>query len=104
MFVGQRYSFILNATQPVDNYWVRALPNNGLNGLARGFTNGTNSAILRYAGATEADPTTSQPTNPTLLVESQLVPFEDPAAPGPPILGGADVSINLAFKLQPHQH
>lgn len=97
IFTGQRYSFILNATQPVDNYWVRALPNNGLNGLARGFTNGINSAILRYAGATEADPTTSQPTDPTLLDESQLVPLEDPAAPGPPTLGEADVSINLAL-------
>jgi iron transport multicopper oxidase len=96
-FIGQRYSFILNATQPVDNYWVRALPNNGLNGLARGFTDGSNSAILRYEGATDADPTTSQPTNPTLLDESQLVPFEDPAAPGPPTLGEADVSINLAL-------
>ena len=68
-----------------------------MNGLARGFTNGTNSGILRYAGATEADPITSQPTDPTLLDESQLVPFEDPAAPGSPTLGGADVSINLAL-------
>ncbi|KAG6843134.1 hypothetical protein H0H93_002125, partial [Arthromyces matolae] len=46
---GQRYSVVMHADQPVDNYWIRADP------LATrqtpGFEGGRNSAILRYAGA-----------------------------------------------------
>jgi hypothetical protein len=46
---------------------IRALPND--NGAS--FTNGMNSAILRYTGAPSAEPTTSaKSTNP--LVETNL--------------------------------
>ena len=90
IFAGQRYSFILTANQPVGNYWMRALP-----GVANAtFANGLNSAILRYEGAPEMDPTTSQnTTNP--LVETNLHPLTDQAAPGVPIPGAADVNLNL---------
>nr|AEO22162.1 laccase [Pleurotus ostreatus] len=92
IFAGQRYSFVLNANQTVDNYWIRANPNLG----STGFDGGINSAILRYAGATEDDPTTTSSTS-TPLEETNLVPLENPGAPGPAVPGGADININLAY-------
>ncbi|KAF8901934.1 Cupredoxin [Gymnopilus junonius] len=74
IFAGQRYSFVLQADQKVDNYWIRALPNSGQNGLSTGFVNGTNSAILRYFRAPVGDPV---------------------SLPGHPYPGGADIHINL---------
>ncbi|KAL0954402.1 hypothetical protein HGRIS_003386 [Hohenbuehelia grisea] len=93
IFAGQRYSFVLNANQAVGNYWIRANPNIG----TTGFAGGLNSAILRYAGATVADPTSSQSPNSSPLQETSLVPLENPGAPGTHTLGAADVSINLAI-------
>ena len=90
IFAGQRYSFILNANQPVDNYWIFAIPNVG----TIPFLGGINSAILRYVGAEVADPTLSVDLkNP--LVESNLHPLQNPAAPGIPTPGAADVNLNL---------
>ncbi|KIM39599.1 multicopper oxidase [Hebeloma cylindrosporum] len=90
IFSAQRYSFILNTNQTVDNYWVRALPNVG----PQGFTGGLNSAIQRYMGAPVANPnTTSSATNP--MVETNLHPLSNPGAPGVPTLGAADVNLNL---------
>lgn len=90
IFAAQRYSFVLTADQPVNNYWIRALPS-----LPNAtFANGLNSAILRYEGAPTSDPTTSNNSiNP--LVETNLHPFDNPAAPGIPTLGAADVSLTL---------
>ncbi|KAK7029545.1 laccase, multicopper oxidase, benzenediol:oxygen oxidorectuctase [Paramarasmius palmivorus] len=110
VFAGQRYSFIvwklkailfsisdlrpqLNANQTVGNYWIRADPNSGQSG----FMNGINSAILRYDGATEEEPTTSDVTNPKLLNEAELHPLDESGAPGSPVPGGVDHAINLAF-------
>ncbi|KAI3621083.1 laccase [Moniliophthora roreri] len=85
----------LNANQPVGNYWIRANPNLGV----AGFVNGINSAILRYVGAPEAEPTsTFSPTN--LLNEVDLHPLENPGAPGNPTLGDVDYALNLAFSFQ----
>lgn len=92
IFAGQRYSFILTANQTVGNYWIRANPNSG----PTGFTNGINSAILRYRGAAVSDPTTTD-TADDLLLETSLVPLESPGAPGAPNVDGADLSLNLAI-------
>ncbi|KAJ7673360.1 laccase 2 precursor [Mycena rosella] len=94
---GQRYSFVLTATQIVGNYWIRALPNqDGVN--VGSFVNGTNSAILRYAGAPKADPKTSSVvTQP--LVETSLHPLVPSRAPGNPYPGGADYNIRLELGL-----
>jgi iron transport multicopper oxidase len=90
IFASQRYSFVLNANQPIANYWIRANPNNGV----QGFAGGINSAILRYLGAPNADPTTtSSVSNP--LAETSLVPLSNPGAPGGS--GPADVSLNLVI-------
>ncbi|KAF5340497.1 hypothetical protein D9758_014548 [Tetrapyrgos nigripes] len=93
IFAGQRYSFILDADQDIGNYWIRANPSIG----TQGFAGGINSAILRYAQAdatVEPDTPLETATNP--LVEADLVPLENPGAPGQPQVGGVDVAINLA--------
>ncbi|KAL0568359.1 laccase, multicopper oxidase, benzenediol:oxygen oxidorectuctase, partial [Marasmius crinis-equi] len=94
IFVGQRYSAILNANQPVGNYWIRADPSSGDNG----FNGGINSAILRYVGAPEAEPTTDFRAS-NLLKESDLHPHasENPGAPGEPFPGGVDHAVHLHF-------
>ncbi|KAF9479350.1 laccase [Pholiota conissans] len=90
IYAGQRYSFILHANQQTSNYWIRALTNSG----PVGFTNGVNSAILRYVGALAVDPTTVNNTsNP--LQEWRLQPLNNPMAPGVPKLGAADKNLNL---------
>jgi iron transport multicopper oxidase len=90
IFAGQRYSFILNANQPVDNYWILSIPNVG----TIPFAGGINSAILRYAGANITDPTVViDLENP--LVETNLHPLQNLAAPGTPSPGAADVNLNL---------
>ncbi|KAF5323633.1 hypothetical protein D9758_017077 [Tetrapyrgos nigripes] len=93
IFAGQRYSFILDADQDIGNYWIRANPSIG----TQGFAGGINSAILRYVQAdatVEPDTPLEIATNP--LVEADLVPLENPGAPGQPQVGGVDVAINLA--------
>ncbi|TFK98909.1 laccase [Pterulicium gracile] len=91
IYAGQRYSFVLNANQPKGNYWVRALPNHG----PQGYENGVNMAILRYKGAPTTDPTSVQTVKKKALVSSALAPLVNPAAPGIPELGKADVNIRL---------
>jgi len=56
IFAAQRYSFILNANQSVGNYWIRAEPQAGADGGPQGYTDGINSAILRYSGAPHRTP------------------------------------------------
>ncbi|KIM75672.1 laccase [Piloderma croceum F 1598] len=99
IFAGQRYSFILQANQTVNNYWIRAEQQTGINGGPTGFADGINSAILRYAGAPNADPTTNQTDSVIPLYEGNLHPLSNPAAPGKPYVGGADVLLNLEFTL-----
>ncbi|KAK1231454.1 Laccase [Marasmius sp. AFHP31] len=93
IFAGQRYSFVLNAQQPVDNYWVRANP--GFGNL--GFEGGINQAILRYKGAPESEPTVDRNATTNMLKETDLHPLENPGAPGEPDINGADINLNLAI-------
>jgi iron transport multicopper oxidase len=99
VFAGQRYSAVFRANQPIGNYWIRADPD--ARGLP-GFDGGRNSAILRYIGAPVADPTTTQTPNVRPLREIDLSPLENPAAPGLPYVGGADVAltIQLGFNIE----
>ncbi|EIN05347.1 laccase [Punctularia strigosozonata HHB-11173 SS5] len=95
IFAGQRYSLVMTADQTVGNYWIRANPSFS---ATIGFTGGTNSAILRYAGADEVEPTTSQDTSTAPLVETSLVPLENPGVVGPAsqhCVDCADVNHNL---------
>ncbi|KAK1222348.1 hypothetical protein PQX77_014798 [Marasmius sp. AFHP31] len=101
IFAGQRYSAVIKADQPVGNYWVRANPY--FPGTP-GFVGGVNSAILRYKGAPNANPTTSEKANPKLFKETDLHPVENPGAPGQPVRDGADVNINMLLTFdQPNE-
>ncbi|KAG6908921.1 hypothetical protein DXG01_002802 [Tephrocybe rancida] len=95
IFAGQRYSVVITTNQPVGNYWIRANPD------ARalpGFDGGRNSAILRYLGASNRDPTSNSAVkNP--MKESNLHPLECPAAPGKPHVGGADIVLLLQISV-----
>ncbi|RXW13760.1 hypothetical protein EST38_g12094 [Candolleomyces aberdarensis] len=94
IFAGQRYSLILNASQPISNYWIRANPD--LAPLRDRFEGGVNSAILRYAGAPEVEPTTPLPPSLEFLRESDLYPFSNPNAPGLPQIDGNDFNKTFA--------
>ncbi|KAJ7866400.1 laccase [Mycena olivaceomarginata] len=88
IYAGQRYSFVLTADQAVDNYWIRTVANGG----TAGFDNGINSAILRYVGANDTDPTTNATTATAALVETDLHPLVATAVPGTAVAGGADIN------------
>ncbi|KAI0062735.1 laccase [Artomyces pyxidatus] len=93
IFVGQRYSAVLHANQPIGNYWIRSLPTED------GATTdgGINSAILRYLGASNTEPKSNSSLS-LPLIETNLHPLTNPAAPGTPAPGEAD--INLTFNVQ----
>ncbi|KAI0800683.1 laccase E [Fomes fomentarius] len=93
IFAAQRYSFVLTADQDVGNYWIRANPNFG----TTGFADGVNSAILRYDGAAEDEPTTSQTPFSNPLVETDLHTLDALTVPGTATRGGVDLAINMAF-------
>nr|AIW01084.1 laccase [Flammulina velutipes] len=102
IFAGQRYSFVLTADQAVDNYWIRADPNEG----NQGFEGGINSAVLRYSGAPETEPSYDVTKEVILfnpLVETNLHPLvtETEGVAGGHFNDGADVNINLAFAIDP---
>ena len=95
MFAGQRYSVILNANQPADNYWMRSLPD--INNAT--FNGGQNSAILRYKGASVADPSTEQTNSTMPFVENNLHALVNPGAPGIPGYGMADINLRMMVNL-----
>ncbi|CCM02635.1 uncharacterized protein FIBRA_04739 [Fibroporia radiculosa] len=90
IFASQRYSFILEANQPIGNYWIRAaqetlgtpVPQSGM-------------AILRYEGAPDAYPETDATPSQFPLFEPDLHALTDPTPPGLPTLDGVDVDLNL---------
>lgn len=92
---AQRYSFILEANQTVDNYYIRVNPIS----YRSTFDGGLNSAILRYSGAPIEDP--PDRTWPTVnpLLEYNLQAKNDPGAPGVPGAGNADISLNLVAQI-----
>ncbi|KXN88347.1 Laccase-2 [Leucoagaricus sp. SymC.cos] len=75
ILAGQRYSVVVETNQPVGNYWINA-PFVGGDPTRNPNQNATLSrAILRYAGAPDADPETPMtqgPANPNALVEADL--------------------------------
>ncbi|KAG1732083.1 laccase [Suillus lakei] len=91
IFVAQRYSVVLVADKPVDNYWIRNLPNTA----NASYEGGRNSAILRYKGARKAEPTTVNIAPKSPLAETDLHALINPGAPGIPEYGKADINLNL---------
>ncbi|EJD00037.1 laccase [Fomitiporia mediterranea MF3/22] len=92
IFAAQRYSVVVEMDQPVDNYWIRAVPSSPAGSTTDG---GINSAILRYDGAPDAEPTTNATANPVVLNEADLHPIKNPGAPGLPFVGGADLALQM---------
>jgi iron transport multicopper oxidase len=95
IFVAQRYSLVMAANQSVDNYWIRYF--DAGSGDPANFTGGVNSAILRYLGAPDQDPTQSDLPIPAKnpMLEQNLHPLMNPTPPGEPNIDGADVNFNL---------
>ena len=91
ILAGQRYSFVLTADQDIDNYWIRAIPSAGTTSTDGGI----NSAILRYDGAAEVEPTTNATSDAIALNETNLVPLENLTPPGTAEVGGVDLAINF---------
>ncbi|KAG1762759.1 laccase [Suillus occidentalis] len=91
IYAGQRYSVVLVADKPVNNYWIRNLPSTAM----ATYEQGTNSAILSYKGACKVEPATVNiaPKNP--LVETNLHALINPGVPGIPEYGKADINLNL---------
>ncbi|KAJ5604430.1 hypothetical protein N7510_009584 [Penicillium lagena] len=55
--MGQRYDVIMTADQPLDNYWMRAVPQT----FCSNNTSGDNiKGVIRYAGAPHTDPASSK--------------------------------------------
>lgn len=78
VFPGQRYSVVVTANQTVGNYWIRA----SADLLNRTFEGGLQSAILRYEGADNEDPTTEEGPYDLDFNESLLVTLDGAAVPG----------------------
>lgn len=97
---GQRYSVVMTASQAVANYWIRAPMLNG-SGNNPNLNPANVFAVLRYAGAPVAEPTTTTGfASGTKLQEVAISPLDNPGAPGLPVKGGVDKVFNLAFTLQ----
>ncbi|PAV19801.1 laccase [Pyrrhoderma noxium] len=96
---AQRYSVIVTADKPVDNYWIRAIPVRGDGNPTT--AGGVNSAILRYDGAPASDPNSTAVANPVQLNEADVVPLINPGAPGLPVPGGADINLSMLIGKDP---
>ncbi|KAA1477977.1 Cu-oxidase-domain-containing protein [Dentipellis sp. KUC8613] len=99
IYASQRYSFVLNANQTTSNYWIRAVPNSG----AQVFDGGINSAILRYAGAANAEPKTPSTPSVRPMLETNLHPLEAKPAPGAAEPGAVDIQLELNVTLTDDQ-
>ncbi|KAG6860892.1 hypothetical protein C0995_006331 [Termitomyces sp. Mi166 len=92
VYAGQRYSVVMNADQPVNNYWIRADPLSTRQ--TPGFDGGRNSAILRYSGAPAKEPTTNAISKHPLN-EVNLHNRNQKKPPGERGLGRADIVIPI---------
>ncbi|KAF9008088.1 laccase [Hymenopellis radicata] len=102
---AQRYSFVLNANQPIDNYWINAPmemhhDSDNANSLTVGVSvDGDNvKSVLHYEGAPDAEPTGGRDLvalKKNDLEEHLLVPLFNAEAPGGS--GPADHVIDLHF-------
>ncbi|KAF2166071.1 multicopper oxidase [Zasmidium cellare ATCC 36951] len=71
--IGQRYDIIINANQPVANYWLRADVGTA---CGRNLMAGKILSIMRYEGAPVADPTsTNTITKPTACYDESVTPY-----------------------------
>lgn len=95
IYAAQRVSVILEANQPVDNYWIRAPPTGGNPAGNPNFNPDLTRAILRYEGAPDIEPTTNN-TPGVKLNDADMHPI---AQEGPGKLGDGppDVAYTLSI-------
>ncbi|KAG6906721.1 hypothetical protein DXG01_012436 [Tephrocybe rancida] len=93
VYAGQRYSVIVHANQPVNNYWIRADPLSTRG--PSGFDGGRNSAIFRYVGANTTEEPKTNGISARPLNEDNLHALVHPEPPGCPEPGGADMVIPI---------
>lgn len=97
--LGQRYDIIIDATQPVDNYWFNAtLTKSGLCGLSK---NPFPAAIFSYEGAKEGLPTKPGPTiDATCKDSTGFVPIVERFAEKDDFVGHQqELAVNLTQTL-----
>ncbi|KAJ2930965.1 hypothetical protein H1R20_g6128, partial [Candolleomyces eurysporus] len=96
IFVGQRYSAVVHANQPIRNYWIRAPMDLQHHSDNDNLDEENVYAVLHYEGAPNAEPTTRADRDPeNVLQEYTLAPLENPGAPGGS--APADRIIDLQF-------
>ncbi|KAI9694661.1 MAG: hypothetical protein M1822_000277 [Bathelium mastoideum] len=78
MNVGQRYDVVVDASQAVGNYWIRADTDTACSTNAN---RGNVKAILSYEGANDADPTTAGPTPPSGCFDMSVTPYVSNTVP-----------------------
>jgi len=93
IYTAQRFSAVLNANQPVNNYWIRAPPTGGSPASNPNFNPNLTLAILRYKGAANAEPTTVNVPGHKLLDEEMHPIAEE--MPGKLGAGAPDFPIVL---------
>jgi len=91
--IAQRYSVIVEANQPIKNYWMRAtinrcFANNSETINANSAINFNAVGILKYEGADDNEPTTnesneSQPDPCADVPTKFLIPLNEKRVPGP---------------------
>ena len=96
ILAGQRYSVVVTANQPVENYWIRDSETEPGDG-------GQNVAILRYQGASDQDPTSAPGPYQLSFDEGKLHPLIHQGVPGIPEIGKADVNIQLVPGITPER-
>jgi iron transport multicopper oxidase len=85
IYAGQQYSFVLEANQPPDNYWLHANPDAG----------GNATAILRYTGSPSINPKNRTTPNSISLNETSLHPLTPPWTE---LQRDADIKLDLVIR------
>ncbi|KAJ3321863.1 ferroxidase fet3 [Blyttiomyces sp. JEL0837] len=98
--IAQRYSVLINATQPKANYWIRSIAFHGAPWTSAddppGF-NETTVAILNYAGVDPSiQPSSTLNANPTPLIDTDLIPI--PAITPPTLSSTTDLQFRFEFQ------
>uniref|UniRef100_A0A8D8WL32 Laccase-2 n=1 Tax=Cacopsylla melanoneura TaxID=428564 RepID=A0A8D8WL32_9HEMI len=75
-YAGERWDFILNATRPIGNYWIKM---RGLMDCDERFTSAFQAAVLKYEGATTEDPPGAVDYNATRTTGMVLNPLNTPS-------------------------
>ncbi|KAF5341605.1 hypothetical protein D9758_014080 [Tetrapyrgos nigripes] len=97
VYAAQRVSIVMNASQPIGNYWIRALPQPANFGDSAKLLS---KAILRYAGAPDEEPQTSDDPDGVKMDDTKMRPI-DSEGPGKYGSGKADKTFRFNISMGP---